>query len=372
MKIMTSRERILRMFQHKEADRIPIADRPWGEDTIERWKAEGMPADADYQDYFGFDKIIRIDIDNSPRFERRIIEETPEYTVYTTVWGETRKSWRHMTSTPQSLDFIVKTPDDWRRARVRMTPDHDRIPWDYLRANYAPWRAEGALIMPSIMFGFDITHSFMVGMETTLIALVEDPDWCREMFTHQLDTSLALLEMIWAEGYAFDVLRWPDDMGYKGKQFFSLQTYRDILKPLQKRVIEWAHAKGIPAYLHSCGNIAPFVPELVEMGLDALNPLEVKAGMDPLAIKRAYGDRLVLHGGMSALLWNRPDEMETMVRRTVPVLKENGGFIFATDHSIPCTVSTADLKRIVAVAKEVGRYDRQKNPYAGARRKNWV
>lgn len=57
--------------------------------------------------------------------------------------------------------------------------------------------------------------------------------------------------------------------------------------------------KGIRTYLHSCGDVAPLIPELVEMGLDALNPLEVKAGVDPLAVKKRFGDRLVLHGGFS-------------------------------------------------------------------------
>ena len=147
---MTSRERILRMFRHEEADRIPIADKPWGQDTIERWKKDGMPANVAYEDYFGFDKIIRFDIDNSPRFEKKTLEETPEYRIYTTVWGETRKSWQHITSTPQSLEFIVKTPDDWRLAKARMAPDRDRIQWAYLSNNYKRWRAEGSFIMPSI------------------------------------------------------------------------------------------------------------------------------------------------------------------------------------------------------------------------------
>jgi len=357
MTAMTSRERILRMFQHKEADRIPIVDKPWGQDTLDRWVADGMPAGADYQDYFGLDKMIRFDIDNSPRFEERVLEETEEYQVYTTCWGETRKSWRHMTSTPQSIDHIVKTPDDWRLAKARMTPDRDRIQWGHLRANWSGWRKEGAFIMPSVMFGFDITHSMMMSLDDLLIALVEDPEWCGDMFTHQLDVTLALLEMVWAEGYTFDALRWPDDMGFKGKQFFSLQTYRDLLKPLHRRVIAWAHGKGIPAYLHSCGNIAPFIPELVELGLDGLNPIEVKAGMEPLAIKREFGDRLTLHGGMSALLWNDLDEMEAVVREQVPILKERGGFIFGTDHSIPNNVSAQDLKRILDVVRAVGRYE---------------
>ncbi|NIM71367.1 MAG: hypothetical protein GTO48_13200, partial [Xanthomonadales bacterium] len=93
---------------------------------------------------------------------------------------------------------------------------------------------------------------------------------------------------------------WPDDMGYKGHQFFGLPMYRDLLKPAHRRAIEWAHERGIYAHLHSCGDVRPFVPELIGMGLDALNPLEVKAGMDPIALKEQYGDRLVLHGGINA------------------------------------------------------------------------
>jgi uroporphyrinogen decarboxylase len=353
---LTSRERILRTIRRQEVDRIPVADKPWGADTVARWVADGMPNGADYQDYFGFDKMIRFDIDNSPRFEETVLEETPEYKIYTTCWGETRKSWQHMTSTPQSLDFKVKSPDDWREAKKRMTPDRNRIQWDYLAANWQGWRDDGAFIMPSVCFGFDITHSYMTGMDTMLIALVEAPDWCREMFTHQLDVTIALLELVWEEGYHFDALRWPDDMGFKDKQFFSVQTYRDLLKPLHARIIDWAHGKGIPAYLHSCGNIEPFIPELIELGLEALNPIEVKAGLDPLAIKQEFGDKLTLHGGVNALLWNDLEAMEAVVRKQVPVLKEGGGFIFATDHSIPTNVSVADLQHMLTVVREVGQY----------------
>jgi uroporphyrinogen decarboxylase len=353
---MTARERILRTIRREEVDRIPIADKPWGQDTINRWIADGMPAGVDYQDYFGFDKMIRFDIDNSPRFEEKVLEETPDYKIYTTRWGETRKSWQHMTSTPQSIDFKVKTPDDWRQTKARMTPDRDRIQWDHLAANWQRWRDDGAFIMPSVNFGFDITHSYMTGMEVMLMALIEDPEWCGDMFTHQLDVTIALLDMVWAAGYHFDALRWPDDMGFKDKQFFSVETYRDLLKPLHRRVIDWAHAKGIPAYLHSCGNISPFIPELIGLGLDVLNPVEVKAGLDPIAIKRAYGREVTLHGGMNALLWNDLEAMEAVVREQVPLLKQGGGFIFATDHSIPANVGAADLRHILNVAREVGQY----------------
>ena len=86
------------------------------------------------------------------------------------------------------------------------------------------------------------------------------------MWNHQLDVQLALLEMVWDRGYTFDSVFWWDDMGYKLSQFFSLAMYRDLLKPVHQRAIDWAHARGIKAHLHSCGDVRPFVPELVEIG----------------------------------------------------------------------------------------------------------
>jgi uroporphyrinogen decarboxylase len=84
-------------------------------------------------------------------------------------------------------------------------------------------------------------------------------------------------------------------------RFFSIRMCRDLLKPVHKRAIEWAHAKGIVARLHSCGGVNPFIPELIDIGLDGLNPLEVKGGMDPIQIKRDYGDDLLLHGGINSI-----------------------------------------------------------------------
>ena len=170
------------------------------------------------------------------------------------------------------------------------------------------------------------------------------------------DNSLQLLEMIWAKGYTFDALSWPDDMGYRNGLFFSVDMYREMLKPVQKRAIDWAHSKGIYAHLHSCGNINKLLPEFIDMGLDALNPLEVKAGMDPIHIKKMFGDKLVLHGGLNAMLWDHIDRIEAEMKRIIPQLKKNGGYIFAEDHSIPDNVSFEDYKRIVKLGKELGSY----------------
>ena len=92
---------------------------------------------------------------------------------------------------------------------------------------------------------------------------------------------------------------------------------------MHKRAVDWAHAKGIVASLHSCGDVNPFVPELVEIGMDGLNPLEVKAGMDPVQVKREYGDRLLLHGGIHAVPYDDREAIEAEMRRAVPLFKEH-------------------------------------------------
>jgi len=185
---------------------------------------------------------------------------------------------------------------------------------------------------------------------------VEEPEWCVDMFNHFLDMCIAQFEMVWDAGYEFDSIFWPDDMGYKYNQFFSRKMYRELLLPVHKRAIDWAHSKGIKAHLHSCGDIKPFVEDLVNAGLDALNPLEVKAGMDPYALKKQFGDKIVLHGGLNAVLWNDPDAVEAEMRRLIPVMKENGGYIFSSDHSIHNSVSFDTMNRIIKLAKELGSY----------------
>ena len=355
MKEMTTFERVKRMYEHRDADRVPIIDGPWNS-TVERWQREGMPKDVNYVDYFGLDKFGGTWADLSPRFEHKLIEETDEYRIEKTSWGATMKNWKHAASTPEFLDFEIKSADDWKRFKERMQPSDDRIDWNWLKENYPRMRKEGQWIEGGLWFGFDITHAWAVGTERVLMAMATDPGWIVDMWNTELDLSIAMQERIWNAGYKCDCISWPDDMGFKGRTFFSVDMYRELLKPVQKRAIDWAHAKGIYTHMHTCGNVNAFVPEFIDIGLDALNPLEVKAGMNPVELKRKHGDKLLLHGGVNAMLWDKPAEVEAEMRRVVPILKQNGGYIFGSDHSVPDSVSLEDFRRIVQLAKELGKY----------------
>ena len=352
---LSTKKRFDRMYEHREADRIPISDSPWN-GTINRWKREGMPSNMDWRDFFGIDKVETITVDISPRFEKKILEDTDRYTIFTSEWGVTMKQFKEEDSTPEFIDFKVKTPEEWEKAKRKMTVDPNRINWNYLKQNYPIWKGEERWIHGQFWFGFDVTHSWMAGTETILIAMLEEPEWVKDMFATYLDCSIAHMDMLWDAGYTFDAITWYDDMGYKGTPFFSNTIYRELLQPFHKKAVDWAHSKGIYARLHSCGDIMPLIPDILDTGIDALNPIEIKAGMDPLFLKKQYGDRLVLNGGINAVLWDNKEAIISEIDRLVPTLKNNGGFIFSSDHSIPNSVSLENFQAIIKEVKTVGKY----------------
>jgi uroporphyrinogen decarboxylase len=356
MTALTTQERFRRVLDHQQADRVPIWDFPWP-GTLARWYREGLPPGIGFAEFFDLDQIARIEVDNSPRYREQVVEETEQYKIYTTKWGATLQEFKHADSTPGFLAYTVTTPEKWQEAKLRMTPSDDRIPWDYLQENYGRWRDQGSWIDAKLFFGFDSAHALTVGFETFLTAMIERPQWCADMFNHYLDVSIALQDRVWDAGYKFDSVTWTDDLGYKKGLFISLDMYRALLKPVQKRAVEWAHGKGAKVRCHTDGNINALVPDLIDIGIDMLHPLEAKAGMNALEIKQKYGQELTIHGALDAQLWTDVDAIEAEIQRLVPVLKQSGGYIFASDHSIPNSVSFENIKAIVALAKKYGSYE---------------
>lgn len=353
---MTTRERFQRMFNHTEADRVPWMESLWGT-TLQRWHREGLPEGVDYRDHFGLDHVQCILPDYSPRYAEEELSRDDRYHTFRTKWGAVMRGIVGSSTPPDAVDFSIKSPDDWPAYKARMTPADDRIPWKLLEDNYATWRQRGDWISAQFWFGFDVTHARVTGTERMLMWMIEEPELVSDMFAHFLDMNIALFDRIIEAGYEMDEIFWPDDLGYKHSQFMSLQMYRDLLKPHQARAVQWAHERGIKAHLHSCGDVNPFIDDWIEIGIDALNPLEVKAGMDPVAIKQRYGQKLLLHGGINAVLWDHPDQIAEAMAQALPALKQNGGYVFASDHSVPDSVSLADFERIVALYHELGSYD---------------
>jgi len=125
---MTARERFLMALEHKEADRIPIHDSPW-KSAIRRWHGEGLPADVNPSEYFDFEMVV-FGADTSPRFPVKTVEENKEYITKTTPYGGLRRDHKDYSTTPEIIDYPVKTRDDWEKIKERLKPSQDRIDWE--------------------------------------------------------------------------------------------------------------------------------------------------------------------------------------------------------------------------------------------------
>jgi uroporphyrinogen decarboxylase len=134
--------------------------------------------------------------------------------------------------------------------------------------------------------------------------------------------------------------------------------YREIVMPGHARTFQFCHSRGLPVILHSCGYVEPLLPGLVEAGIDCLQVMEVKAGMDPLKIKREFGDRIALCGGMDArnLVANDREAIARELERKIPVLMEGGGYILHSDHSIPDTCDYETYRFFVDEGLRLGTY----------------
>jgi uroporphyrinogen decarboxylase len=352
---LTGRERVAAALDHKEADRIPIVDSPWSQ-TIQRWRNEGFPADKWPDEYFGYE-MTGAGADTSFRFPVEVIEETDTYIVRRDANGARVRDWKDHAGTPQKTDFTVKTRRDWdeHKARLALTPDRVDIPAVLKSQDNA--RAAGKWFYYSSVMGYDKTQSVM-GSENLLIAMAEEPDWCAEIFMTWADLTVGTAEMLIAGGVEFDGAFLYDDMGYRNSSLFSPAAYRQLLFPAHKKVYGFFHAKGMKVILHSCGRVSGLIPSLIEAGLDCLQPLEVKAGMDVVELKKQYGDALSFMGGIDVRCMSHPDPavIEKEIRTKIPVARKGGGYIYHSDHSVPDTVSFAQYKHVMELVLENGKY----------------
>jgi len=377
---MTSRERILKALSFQEADRIPISDSPWGA-TIERWWGEGLPQDVPPEAFFGFE-LVAFGADTGPMFPVRILEETDEYVVETTSAGGVRRNHKDFSTTPEVIDYPCKSRADWVALKPRLQPSKERVDWggawreerDEMRWHSRfeqlrrPWypgglegcrqaRADGKFVCYADAIGYDKMQSY-VATERLLMAVAEEPDWVRDMYETDADLSLAMFETMVEGGFEFDGAFMYCDLGYRNGTLFSPRHFEEQLHPVFKRVFSYYNDRGIPVFLHSCGNVKEFIPYFVDEGLRCLQPLEVKAGMDIVEIKRQWGKGLAFMGGIDtrAMSDPNPNAIEEEIRSKIPVAMKGGGYIYHSDHSIPNNVSFAQYQRTLELVRQYGSY----------------
>jgi uroporphyrinogen-III decarboxylase len=124
-----------------------------------------------------------------------------------------------------------------------------------------------------------------------------------------------------------------------------------------KAIIDACHAQNLPVIYHGCGNVQRILPDFIEIGLDAYNPLEAKAGLDVVDLRRKYGHSLAFCGNMNVIDWasKSPEDLRPIVLYKLNAAK-GGGYIFQSDHSVPSNVPGENYDFVVRLVKEAGRY----------------
>ena len=188
--------------------------------------------------------------------------------------------------------------------------------------------------------------------------LPTDPEWVIDMYETNANLVMGMYDMMVEGGFQFDAAFLACDLGYNKGLFFSPRHFEQQLHPIFVRLFDFFHERGIPVILHSDGRILDLIPHFLEAGLDCLNPLEAKAGMDLLQLKQQYGHRLAFMGGIDvqAMAADDPAVIEAEIKTKVRAAKEGGGYIYHSDHSVPDNVSFQQYKRVIDLVLEYGVY----------------
>ncbi len=352
---MTSRERIDAALNFKEADRVAIDDSLW-QTTIVRWHQEGLPDGVGPREYFDFE-MAGVGADISMRLPTETIDETDEYIITRNAYGAIERNFKHQESTPEKISFLITSRELWEEYKPHLEWSTDRIDWAEARRIQREARQKGKWFEFGSAFGYDLIQG-IVGSERLLVAMATEPEWVEDMFmTHARLVVAAAEEMIGA-GIEFDGGFVYDDMGYRNTSLFSPAMFMRYEYPAHKLVYDFFHSQGLKVILHSCGCVKDLIPGLVKAGLDCLEPLEVKAGMDLIDLKKRHGAWLAFMGGIDVRAMAHPDPrvIEEEISTKIPVAMKGGGYIYHSDHSVPDNVSFQQYCRVIDLVHKYGSY----------------
>jgi uroporphyrinogen decarboxylase len=215
--------------------------------------------------------------------------------------------------------------------------DRRRIPFESYREQKRLAAEEERAFCWAGVAPFEQMHP-VCGHEYMLMGMALDPDWVKDMVNVYADFTMMHLDVLFAEEGLPDVLWFYEDMGFKERPFMSPAMYEDIVMPGHRKLFDYAHSHDRKVIVHSCGFVEPLVPGLVNAGMDCLQAMEVKAGMDMPRIAEEFGDRIAFCGNIDIRIVASNDRQaidDEITRKVTPVLKMGSGYILHSDHSIP-------------------------------------
>ncbi|MDP3177809.1 MAG: uroporphyrinogen decarboxylase family protein, partial [Spirochaetaceae bacterium] len=288
-------ERMNKTLRHEEADRVPLSDFFWTT-FLDRWKRElGLPKDADIYRYYDLDWICTVP-NMDPRIQDfEVIKESEDDVILKTGYGATIRK-KLGTQMPYFESFETDTlekmeafrfDDPWDERRFFKGGDNQIAGvGDVITRNSPAWIDTVKSLHPDFPVYGSVCEGHeqlwrIIGSENTFMWMGLYPDelsrFIERVGAFVIELTKAQIKA--ADGLLDGMVVWGD-VAYRNGMLFSPDFWRERFKPIVKEMIRVCHGSGVPVIYHGCGNASVLYPDFIEIGLDAYNPLEAKAGLD--------------------------------------------------------------------------------------------
>jgi uroporphyrinogen decarboxylase len=379
-----SRERVCWALSHQEPDRIPLDLGGTGLSTIHITAYHnlrhhlGLP-EIEPDVAFVPEQLVRVDEDLAQRLEADVRPVLPgtassfeyvfrdegDYEAYTDEWGIGWRMPREGGLYYDMYQYPLAAAQSLEEMKAHPFPDPlDDGRFATLRAQAEAAVAKGkSVALAGPCAGIAEVYSWMRGYEEYYVDLARHKDWVGYMLDRLVEFKSAYWERALREiGDLVDVVVEADDLGSQHSLLMSPRTYRQVIKPRHARLFSFIKAQApVKVFLHSCGAVRRLIPDLIEAGIDILNPVQISAAdMDLRELKREFGPDLVFWGGgvdtQHVLGTATPAEIKDHVRQNIEALAPGGGFVFATVHDIQANVPPENILAVWEAWREYGVY----------------
>ena len=362
---MNPRQRFLAALRFCRSDRTPLDPGHPRESTLAAWHSQGLPEGADYREelrrILGLDEepaqpflSLGVSFRMIPTFEERVLEHRDgHYVVQDWMGAVTEIADKYdYTYIRTAKDFVTRK---WHRFPVETRQDwHDKLAWRYdagAPGRFPPDLAKrcSGLAVRTQVLSLNWNGPFWqlrewCGFEGLCYLCAEQPAFVDEMAAFWTEFVADVLARILAHT-SLDHVMINEDMAYKAHSMISPAMVRRFVLPSYRRWAELLRRQADPIVIEvdSDGYVADLIPLWIEAGIHCCSPVEVAAGNDIVAYRRRYGRNMAFQGGIDKrAIASGGAAMEAEVRRVVPPLLEQGGFIPSCDHGVPADVSWPD------------------------------
>lgn len=322
----------------------------------DEWRAQGATNDEIALTAFDFDYVPMASCGcNTGVFggmKPKIIEDTPVHTISTDHLGRTVKLCKGKATIPLPLDYPVTDMDSWLKIKPLYEFCEERIDYEMLERAKKLQKTENHLVLAAIPGGFDELRELM-GEENLCIAYYEDPELLEDILGTISDTAFKVLDRA-SDLITIDNLMVHEDMAGKSGPLIGPNLVREYMLPYYRRIWDMLSSKGTKLFSQdSDGNINPILDAMLECGVNVTMPAEPAAGMDIVALREKYGNKLAIKGGIDKHVLRGTkeqirDELEYKLR---PEMRK--GTAFGLDHRIPNGTPIENYRYYVNTAREI-------------------